>query len=515
MPEAPVETARVLVVSRDVSLLRPLLSIGESNSWHLETAASGWEAMERVHSEVSPHLLLLDVPRGDGDTLHILRWLRRLHPHIPVVVTCHPDDVTKPKEAIRLGAEEVVVRPFDSRRLESVISKHLHSTNGDREQHISSEDIETLGEDEFFLSASPAMQKLRAQAELLAQADVPVLILGEPGSGKVTVARLIHKFSVHSGFKFLRLHCGEIPAELLEVELFGKTGSSSNGAEKNGSVRALAEKGTLLLEEITEMPLALQSRLVQAMQSHSGHSDDNRRSEIDVRVLASSSAKLDRALAENRLREDLYYRLSAFTVHVPPLRQRKEEIRILLQYAMHKFARHYGLVPREFTPQVLEACEKHSWPGNLQELETFVKRYLIAGDQQLELSRLLETSANDKGVSESFSSSHRGVKAGSSPVVPRSLKSLIQSVKSETEKNAIAAALEKTRWNRKAAARLLKVSYRTMLYKIEEYDISPTQSSDSLFARARLFGRGDGKASEIDIEAGKPRLQGAAHDHKS
>ncbi len=487
MPEAPVETARVLVVSRDVSLLRPLLSIGESNSWHVETAASSWEAMERVHSDESPDLLLLDVPPGDWDGLHLLRWLRRLHLELPVIVACHEDDPTQPKEAMRLGAEGVVVAPFDSQQLDSAISRHLYPTNEGRERHISSEDIETLGEDEFFLSASPVMQKLRAQAELLAQADVPVLILGEPGSGKTTIARLIHKLSVHSGFKFLRLHCGKVPGELLEAELFGK----ANGSGKS-NVLAMGEKGTLLLEEIAEMPLALQSHLLQALQNHSARPGETGNSSVEIRILASSSDKLDVALAANRLREDLYYRLSAFTVHVPPLRQRKEEIEVLLHYAMHKFARHYGLVPREFTTQVLDACAKHPWPGNLQELETFVKRYVIAGDQQLAVS-WLETRARDMTDPRSSGFSPRDAHAREPESVPKSLKSLIQSVKSETEKNAIAAALEKTRWNRKAAAKLLKVSYRTMLYKIDQYDINPSEHETSSFSGIRVVGRGNDK----------------------
>jgi two-component system, NtrC family, response regulator AtoC len=478
MADKVVETMRVLVVSRETALLRPLWSIGESNSWHLETAASGWEAMERVQSGVAPHVLLLDLPRGDADSLHILRWLRRLRPDLPVVVVCHPEDTGKQKEATRLGAQEVLVPPFDESQLERVIlNLHFDSLSESIEMEIASDDIESVGEDESFLSVGPVMQRLRAQAELLAQADVPVLILGEPGSGKTTVARLIHKLSVHSGFSFQIVNCAMMPGHLIEIELFGRMNDSSSGTATGKTSPGkldLAEKGTLLLEEITEMPVSLQSRLLQVLQDKQFvRPGENQPVRTVVRILATSSANLGRALAEKRLREDLYYRLSAFTVHVPPLRQRKNEIKVLLQYFMHKVARYYGLPPREFSPSVLQACVTHFWPGNLKELETFVKRYLVAGDQEFVLAGHESASGTNRKAAQSsplrLSVTPSDVEAASRGTEPRSLKSLIQSVKSETERNAIAAALEKTRWNRKAAARLLRVSYRTLLYKIDYY----------------------------------------------
>jgi two-component system, NtrC family, response regulator AtoC len=497
-----VEMIRVLVVSREMSLIRPLWSVGESNSWRIESATSGWEAMERVQSDVVPDLLLLDVPRGDSDTLHILRWLRRLRPELPVIVVCHPEDGAQRKEATRLGAEEVLVRPFSEDHLQSVISRHLGAHVRAVEPELSSENIESVGEDEFFLSASPAMQKIRAQAELLAQADVPVLILGEPGSGKATVARLIHQLSVRSGFNFLRVNCSDMPEALLEVELFGKPnvngfGALGNGSSKNSASKLeLAERGTLLLEEITEMPLPLQSRLLQVLQEKQlRRPGESQASDLDVRILASSSAKLDQALSEKKLREDLYYRLSAFTVHVPPLRRRREEIKFLLRYSMHKLARYYGLPAREFTEPVLDACASHSWPGNLRELETFVKRYLVAGDKELVLGADAEavgngTNRHNLKTSISLPTPRAGASKEAGGENLHSLKSLLQSVKSETERNAIAAALKKTGWNRKAAARLLKVSYRTLLYKIDQYHLTVSEPYASPFSSVR-GGRSD------------------------
>jgi len=494
------ETLRLLVVSNEASILRLLGSTARANSWHLETSSSGWDAMERVQFGAAPDLLLLDVHRGESDGLQLLPWLRRLRPELPIVVVCDPKDANRQKEATRLGAKDVLLRPLSESQVESVIRRHLGTSNDDAE--MASEDIESLGEDEFFLSVSPAMQQLRAQAELLAQADVPVLILGEPGSGKGTVARLIHQKSVHSGFKFLRVNCAEMPADLLEIELFGRENGSSNGSVKALGKLEMGQRGTILLDEITEMPLALQSRILRVLQDRQFvRSGEPRPVEVDVRILAASSDKLDQALAEKRLNPDLYYRLSAFTVNVPPLRQRKEEIKILLRYLMHKLARYYGLAPREFTQSALEACQSHSWLGNLKELETFVKRYLIAGDEDLTLSELEASSPGEshRSPAQLAGNSREEVEAAAGAAIPKSLKSMIQSVRWETERNAIAAALEKTGWNRKAAARLLGVSYRTILYKIEQYEMSAPESYLSSLPGARLSfanqNKGNGKAS--------------------
>ena len=502
-----IETLRLLAVSGEPSVLHMLGSAAQSNDWHLETSASGWDAMEQVQSGTAPHLVLLDLPRGDGEGLQLLPWLRRLRPELPIVVLCDPGDAPRQKEATRLGAKDVLLRPFSERQLESAIRRHLGTSNDGGDAEMASEDIQLLGEDEFFLSVSPAMRQLRAQAELLAQADVPVLILGEPGSGKGTVARLIHQRSVHSGFKFLRVNCAEMPADLLEIELFGRENGSSNGSSKALGKLDIGQKGTILLDEITKMPLALQSRILKILQEKRFVRPGNDKPvEVEVRILAASSDKLDHALAEKRMHPDLYYRLSAFTVQVPALRHRRDEIAILLRYSMHKVAKYYGLPARDFTPATLQACQNRSWPGNLKELETFVKRYLIAGDEGLPLSGR-EASEPSHGLRPSVARpsmarpgmAHAEVEADGNGASPQSLKSMIQTVRWETERNAIAAALEKTGWNRKAASRLLGVSYRTILYKIEQYEMRAPEQFLSSFPGANLTlsspHKGNGKAS--------------------
>ena len=493
MTENAIEAVRLLVVSKEPTVVRSLWSIGEANSWQLETVGSGWEALESVQAGITPDLLLLDLPRGDADSLHILRWLRRLRPHLPIILVCYPDDAGRKNEAIRLGAQDYLVRPVDDAQLEMVIRGQLSSCSSNPEMELASEDIEQISEDAFFVGASPVMRKLRAQAELLAQANVPVLILGESGSGKDTAARLIHKLSVRSGSKFLKVNCSALSGDGIESELFGYERSDSTGSvrSKPGKLE-LCEKGTVLLDEIAEMPTSVQSKLLQVLQNKqffrpgSGAPID-----VDVRILAATSANIERALSEKKLREDLYYRLSAFTVQAPPLRQRKDELPLLLRHFMHHLAKHYALPPRAFSPAVLDACQAYSWPGNLRELEEFVKRYLMMGDKELIFANPKSDHANGHGNGNGHHNGGNGSAAArevfetdeerTPSSTPNSLKSLVQSVKFEAERNAIASALDKTGWNRKAAARLLRVSYRTLLYKIEQYHMTAAETHPSHF----------------------------------
>jgi two-component system, NtrC family, response regulator AtoC len=469
------ESARILVVSNERSTLSRLWVLGDANGWQLETAGNGWEALERVQSGTGPDAILLDLAQGNSDGLHTLRWLRRIRPDLPVVVLSHRDDDGKKTEATRLGAKEYLMRPVEEEQLEAAIRSCLSCDNENSDNL--GEGIEQIAEDTFFVAAGPSMRKLRAQAELLAQVNSPLLIVGESGSGKELAARLIHKLSVRSGFRFLKLNCAALPGDVLESELFGYDRAFAGNGHRPSKFE-LCQQGTLYLEEITEMPLSLQAKLLHAFQEgHLTRGESQNRSGMDVRLMAGTSLSMEKAISENKLREDLYYRLSAFTIHVPPLRQRREEIPLLLGHFMNQLARRYSLPAPTIAPRMLEACQRYDWPDNLRELQDFVKRQLANGGQG-PMPGAIETDGDAAGkarfspVTQETGERSMGMHEGENP---SGLKSLLQSVKGEAEKNAIATALEQTRWNRKAAARLLRVSYRTLLYKIQQYHMSPPE----------------------------------------
>jgi DNA-binding NtrC family response regulator len=510
--EDPLQAFRLLVVSKEPAVVRSLASLAENNRWQVEIASSGWDAMERLETEAAPELLLLDLPRGDGDSFHMLRWLRRLSPELPVVAICDAGDAPVRQEALRLGAERILSRPLDARQIQLLL--HSYGDGGEMEAgEMLGEHVERLTADAFFVSASPVMQKLRAQAELLAQSDVPVFLVGEQGSGKAGLARLIHKLSPRSGWRFRQVNCAQLSGQRWE------DGDPASGSERSSNAAGnfdLSEKGTIFFSEIAAMPAGLQARLLAALNhlesaknagpemTYSGHAESSA-----VRILSATSDNLERALAERRLSPDLYRRLSAFTLQVPPLRQRKEEIAILLDFAMRKLGNQYGLAARELSPALLDACREYEWPGNLPELEEFVKRYLDGGDVEFPGIRVPAGPAvadqfgqrrNHSAQSEIFGAAQTVISASETEQAPapQSLKSLIQDIKSEAERKAIGAALDRTGWNRKAAARLLRVSYRTLLYKIEQYQLkaapffSPEPVAD---VSGQNGGKRDGKAS--------------------
>ncbi len=357
-------------------------------------------------------------------------------------------------------------------------------------------EIERISEELYFIAASPATRRLRTQAELLSQTDVPVLITGEAGSGKTTAARLIHSLSIRSSFPFMPVKCAVITSDLLENELFGYEHASANGRPEStlGKFEQCA-KGTILLDEFDAMPDAVQGRLLKLLETGEfvrcgGHTPIR----ADVRIIAATCGDLELAASEKRVREDLYYRLSVFELRVPPLRERREEIPLLLGHLMNRLTRRYGVPAPRLSSALLDACQQHTWPGNLRELENFAKRFLAHGDEVAALHELhshpeygsASGDENGKGNGNGHARTS-GHPAAVHPLSPHSaeenssLKLLVRNAKGEAERGAIAHALEETHWNRKAAARLLNISYRALLYKIQEYHMAPPAESERFF----------------------------------
>jgi len=296
------------------------------------------------------------------------------------------------------------------------------------------------------------------------------------------LARLIHKLSPRAHRTFLKVNCAAVPADLLESELFGYEAGAFTGAThaKPGKFE-LCNKGTILLDEIGEMPPGLQAKLLHVLQDQQFSRLGSRSVvKVDVRILAATNINIPEALATKRLREDLYYRLNAFMLSLPPLRERKEEIPILLKHFMSRMSGLYARPPLPLSPLLLEACLNHPWPGNLRELSNFVKRYLVLGDESLAVAELQPKPDGGGGLRSE--AAERAAVAGARS--PGGLKSLARSAKDEAEAEAIARALDETNWNRKQAAVLLKISYKALLYKIRQYGIAQSRSTHRLSAGA-------------------------------
>jgi|SRR3984957_11870240 two-component system response regulator AtoC len=347
-------------------------------------------------------------------------------------------------------------------------------------------EIERISEELYFIAASPATRRLRTQAELLSQTDVPVLITGEPGSGKTTAARLIHSLSIRSSFPFMRVKCAVLTSDLLENELFGYEHNSSNGRPEStlGKFEQCV-KGSILLDEFDDMPGPVQERLLKLLETgeflRCGGQSPIR---ADVRIIAATCGDMELAATEKKVQEDLFYRLSVFELRIPPLRERHEEIPLLLGHLMNRLARRYGVPAPRFSSVLLDACQQYGWPGNLRELENFAKRFLAHGNEDEALRELHSRPEYASGGNGNGNGSARN---GAQPSSTRategksSLKLLVRNAKGEAERSAIASALEQTRWNRKAAARLLNVSYRALLYKIQEYRMQPPVDPTRVF----------------------------------
>jgi two-component system, NtrC family, response regulator AtoC len=467
----------ILVVDDEPSMLNYTRTLLEMDHYGVETASSGEEAVKRLEAKPAIDLILLDMamPRMDG--LQTIQACKKLRPEQRIVVCSCVTDTSKVVQAIKLGALDYMTKPFYKAELDAIVKRSLASDQPEGfvpdEAADNQEHIESLENDLFFLAASPAMKQIRAQISLVAKVDVPVLLLGESGVGKEILARLIHKLSHRARNSLVKVNCAALPVDLLESELFGYEPGAFTGATrpKPGKFE-LCNKGTILLDEIGEMSPVLQAKLLHVLQDGQ-FSRLGSRSTIaaDFRVLAATNVDVQKAIAERTFREDLYYRLNAFTVTIPPLRERREEIPLLFKHFMNQFAQKYAHPSIAYSEKLIHACVQYRWPGNLRELGNFVKRYMVLQDENLAISEL-----ESKFRGQGFTASGDGLEANGSEF---GLKSLVRNLKDKTELKAIEEALIATNWNRKLAAVRLNISYKALLYKIKQYEIVQPRSAES------------------------------------
>lgn len=413
-----------------------------------------------------PDLLLMDwnivEDEADENALGLLARTHTAKPSLPIVMFACSAELNEVVAATHMGAASVILKPFRKIDIDLAVEQCLKSA----ENPPAESDVEEipLNENTSFVRSCKRMREIESQCTLVARADIPVLILGESGTGKEVAAMLIHKLSGRSQRNFLKVNCAAMPADLLESELFGYEQGAFTGAVKSKPGKfEICDHGTILLDEIGEMPSVLQAKLLQVLQDGTFSRLGSRASvKVDVRVIAATNIDIKAAIAQKIFREDLYYRLNGFTLKMPPLRERTEEIPILTQHFMRKVATKYECEPLPVSPALMQALSAYSWPGNLRELENTIKRYLVLADEEAIIEEL-----NPRP--------HAGtlISVGDGTDNDRSLKHLVRNLKGGAEAAAIAQSLEGSGWNRKAAASDLQISYKALLYKIKQYNLSP------------------------------------------
>src|SRR6202050_717868 len=468
---------RILVVDDEPSIRKYLQTLLEVDGYAVDIAESGVQALERISGGERPDYIILDVLMPEMNGIYTLKELLQLDRSLNIIMLSCSNEVGTVVEAIRLGAHDYLTKPFEKSELEAAILKSQQKKNLKDENTALKEYCEQITEDLSFLAASPQMVRIRQQILQIAPVDVPVFICGESGVGKKVVARMIHLRSTRRVQAFVKVNCAALPGELLESELFGYEQGAFTGAVRSKPGKfELANKGTIFLDEIAEMSPHLQAKLLHVLQDGQ-YSRLGARAvvNVDVRVLAATNMDVKEAMRSGRFREDLYYRLNVLSIHIPPLRERTAECPSLFRHFLVKYSEKYQKAAPDPSKHLIEAALRYPWPGNLRELENFVKRYVILEEDEGSFRELLEMTGQQQRLTPREASP-----------VPKEmgLKALVRGLKDEAEMEAIADALEKTNWCRKDAAKMLGISYKALLYKMRQFNLDSGRGARSAAAKA-------------------------------
>jgi two-component system, NtrC family, response regulator AtoC len=455
---------RVLVVDDAEGIRTYLANLLEVFGYHVDTAEDGRRALALFESGAAPDVVLMDVMMPGIDGIETLRRLRERDPHVPVVMLSVVGKASTIVEALRLGAVDYLNKPFEEEELEATLRKVLERRGLEEERKRLLAELEHSHRGAVWHGA--AMKRVRELLDQVAPVNVTVLIQGESGVGKEVVARALHDSSPRSEHPFVKVNCAALPEDLLESELFGyERGAFTGAVSRKPGKFEVADQGTIFLDEIGEMSPGLQAKLLQVLQDATfSRLGGNREIHVDVRVICATHRPLIQMVAAGTFREDLYHRLNVVDIHIPPLRERREEIPALVETFLHRFALKYGKAPRQPSAALMRAFERYPFPGNIRELENMIKRVVVLGAEQPVLEELLTGQRVRRGPSRLAGLiDELAESAGDVP-----LKEVGRLAALEAEKETIESILARTDWNRKKAAALLGVSYKTLLQKIRE-----------------------------------------------
>jgi DNA-binding NtrC family response regulator len=455
-------TERVLIVEDELHALAGLAELVSGWGYRTETARDGIEGLEKV-AEWFPGIIVTDLkmPRMDG--IELLSRLSEMQLNAAVIVLTAQGSIERAVEAMKMGAYDFIQKPIDPTRLKTVLANASRQRETERELEVTRRKLRETGFLGSLVGSSRKMQEMFAMIERVAPSTVSVLITGESGTGKELVARTLHELSPRRGKPFVAVNCAAIPETLIESEIFGHEKGSFTGAlERRAGCFELAEEGTLLLDEIGEMPVGTQAKLLRVLEDRKLRRLGSKvETPMNVRVLAATNKNPEEAVADGHLRGDLYYRLNVFNLHMPPLREHKEDIPAIIEALLADMNTKHGREVKGVDGEMLARLMAHDWPGNVRELRNTIERAVIlCGEGYMETRHLPPTFGQRFMRSDAVSNNNNN---------DSGVHVEIGSTVDEAERMLILKTLESTRNNKTRAAEILGISLKTLHNKLKEY----------------------------------------------
>ncbi len=446
---------RILVIDDDASLRRVLEYNLQEAGYAVAAATSGEEGLF-LFSEVEPALVITDMQMPGMSGMQLLAAIKERSPETVVIIITAFGTIDLAVKAMKAGAYDYITKPFNREAMLLTVAKALEFSGLAAENRRMKSELADRADFRTIVGTSSKMERVFEVVRKVADTEASVLITGESGTGKELVARSIHANSGRKNGPFIAINCSAIPRDLLESELFGHVKGAFTGAikDKTGKFQ-LADGGTIFLDEVGDLPVELQPKLLRALQEKVIEPVGGTKSyKLDVRVVAATNLDIDKALADGAFREDLYYRLAVIPLHLPALRERSDDIPLLIKYFCKKHGAEYVC----FDKKNIDVLTAYSWPGNVRELENLVERLLIMRNSDTITVEDLPERILNRAV-------HKSSQVINLPTDGYSLEQLEQEV--------VLSALERNAWNQTAAAKFLRIPRHTLIYRMEKYAILP------------------------------------------